>query len=71
MFRTHSGACHPRVTVGIGEINISIDKNVLVIRGASCQNKRAQDQNFDRDEDDAGGSLHKIDNRKSAIENRK
>ena len=71
VFGAHSGARHPGVTIGVGEINISIDKNVLIIRAASCDNKRAQDQNFDRDADDAGGSLHKIDNRKSAIENRK
>ena len=55
MFCTHSGARHPGVTIGVGEINISIDKNVLIIRAASCENKRAQDQNF---ESDKNGSKH-------------
>ena len=71
MFGTHSDSRHPCVTIGVGEINISTGKDILIISAARPQNQRSQDYEFDRDEEDAGQSLHKVENRKSAIENRK
>src|SRR2546423_4328105 len=71
MFNTHPDSRHPCVAIGVGEINISIGKDVLIIRAARPQNQRGQDYELNRDEEDAGESLHKIENRKLAIENRK
>jgi len=71
VFCTHSGARHPGVTIGVGEINISIDKNVLIIRAASGENERGKNYDLNKGEGKKPKSLHKIDNRKSAIENRK
>ncbi len=71
MFGAHARAHHPGVAIGVGVVNISADKDILIIRTARPQNQRSQDYEFDRDEEDAGQSLHKTENRKSAIENRK
>jgi hypothetical protein len=71
MFGTQSDARHPGVTIGVGEVNISIDKDILVIRTASGENECGQDQDLGCGQDKLERSLHKIDNCKSAIENRK
>jgi hypothetical protein len=71
MFGAHSNSGHPRIAIGVGEINIPTDKDVRVIRAACGENERAQDRDLKTDQNDADQSLHKINNRKSAIENRK
>src|ERR1700704_1477739 len=47
MFRTQLRASHARVTIGIGEIDISADKHVLIIRAARRQNQETQNRKFD------------------------
>jgi hypothetical protein len=37
----HSNSGHPRIAIGVGEINISTDKDVLIIRTPSCENECA------------------------------
>src|SRR5437660_8853911 len=69
--RAHPDARHPRVTIRVCEINIPRDKNVRVIGAPRRENQRAQDRNFNCDEDETPKGLHKIDNRKSEIKNRK
>ena len=67
VFCANSHARHARVAVSIGEVNLLIDKDVMIIRAARRENERAQDYDFDGDRK----SSHKFDNRKSKIENRK
>jgi hypothetical protein len=54
MFRAHPRACHPRIAIGVGEINISGDKNVLIISAARCQDQYAENCDFN----DAQGSAN-------------
>ena len=70
-FLDHLCARHARVTIRIGEVNISSDKNVLIIRAARHQNHRAEKRDLKNDERKTSEALHRIDNRKSTIENRK
>ena len=67
MFGADSHARHPRVAIGVAEINISVDENVPIIRAPRCQNECAQD----RDLENADQLLHKTNNCKSQIEDRK
>jgi len=46
MLRAHPYARHPSVTIGIGEINIPHDKDVLIIRAASGQDQYAENGEF-------------------------
>ncbi len=71
MFDAHSHARHPRVAISVGEINISVDENVPIIRAPRCHNECAQNQDLENGQENADQSLHKTDNRKSKIENRK
>ena len=71
MFGADSHARHPRVAIGVAEINISVDENVPIIRAPRCQNECAQDRDLKNGEEDADQLRHKINNRKSQIENRK
>ena len=71
MLYAEPNAHHPRVTIRVREINIPGDKNFLIIRTSWRQNEHAQDRDLDNPQSDATDSLHKIDNRKSTIENRK
>src|SRR6267143_1749837 len=71
MFGAHSDARHPRVAIGVGEINISVDENVPIIRAPRCQNECAQDREFDDEKDAPNHALSQIRNRKSAIRNSK
>src|SRR5262249_30977487 len=64
-------AHHPRVAIGVAEINISVDENVPIIRTPRCQNECAQDRDLENGEENADQLLHKTNNRKSKIENRK
>ena len=67
----HLHARHPRVTIRIDKINVTGDKNILIIRAARCQNQRTENYDFNDRNRDASGSLHAADNRKSLIGNRK
>ena len=67
MFSTNSRAGHTRVAVGIGKVNLPINKDVMTVRASRRENERAQDYDFDGDRK----SSHKFENRKSKIENRK
>ena len=71
LFPDHPGARHARVTIRIDEVNVSGDKDVLIIRAASRQNHRAEKRDLENDERKTSEALHRIDNRKSTIENRK
>ena len=71
LFPDHLRARHTRVTIRIDEVNIPGDKNVLIIRAARRQNHRAQKRDLKNDERKTSEALHRIDNRKSTIENRK
>src|SRR6266550_6941275 len=71
LFADHPGTRHARVTIRIDEVNISGDKNVLKIRAARRQNHRAEKRDLKNNERETSEALHRIDNRKSTIENRK
>src|SRR5438093_8886736 len=49
----HLRARHPRVTIRINEVNVSGDKNVLIIRASRCQDQRAQKRDFNCAQDSA------------------
>src|SRR5437588_618062 len=46
MFRAHPHARHSRITIGIREIDVSRDKNVLIICAACRQDQQAENSNF-------------------------
>ena len=71
LFPDHLGTRHARVTIRIHEVNIPSDKNVLIIRAARRQNHRAEKRDLENDERKTSEALHRIDNRKSTIKNRK
>src|SRR5215216_8097033 len=71
LFPDHLSTRHARVTIRIDEVNISGDKNVLMIRTARRQNYGAEKRDLKNDERKTSEALHRIDNRKSTIENRK
>ena len=71
IFPDHLGTRHARVTIRIDEVNIPSDKNVLIIRAARRQNQRAEKRDLKNDERKTSEALHRIDNRKSTVENRK
>ena len=49
----HLHARHPRVTIGIDEVNIARDKDVLIIRASRCENQRAENCDFENAQDSA------------------
>ena len=57
MFRAHPHACHPCVTIRVGEINIPGDKNILIIRAARCQDQDAENCDFN---DALGSANHRF-----------
>jgi hypothetical protein len=65
----HPHTCHARVAIGIHEINIPANKNVLIIRAARCEDQRAE--NYDFDESKAYPNHFTIPNPASAIGNPK
>ena|SRR5438552_5500487 len=69
MFRAHLHTRHPRVTIGIGEINISSDKNVLIIRAACREDQHAENCDFDDAQDSA--NHHAIPNPQVPMRNPK
>jgi hypothetical protein len=71
MFGAHSRPRHPRVTIGIREINIPRDEHLLVVRAPRRQNERAQEEKFNDRKRTPRKSSHKIDNDKSRNQNRK
>jgi hypothetical protein len=71
LFPDHLGTRHARVTIRIREVNIPGDKNVLIIRAARRQNHPAEKRDLKNDERKMSKALHRIDNRKSTVENRK
>jgi hypothetical protein len=71
LFPDHLGTRHARVTIRIHEVNVSGDKNVPIIRASRRQNQRAEKRDLENDERKTSEALHRIDNRKSTIENRK
>jgi hypothetical protein len=46
----HPHARHSRVTIRVHEVNVSGDKDVLIIRAAACENQRAENYDFDDSE---------------------
>jgi len=70
-FLAHPRACHSRITVCIGEINVPGDKYILIIRAPGRQNHHAKHRNLDNGQTDACDLLHDIDSRKSKIKDRK
>jgi hypothetical protein len=71
LFSDHLRTRHARVTIRIHEVNIPGDKNVLMIRAPRRQNQRAEKRDLENDQRNTSEALHRIDNRKSTIENRK
>src|SRR5215831_3409664 len=71
MFHTHSDSGHPRITIRVREIDVSSHKNVPIIRAARYQNQCAEKRDFKSDKSKTAELLHRTDNRKSAIQNRK
>ena len=65
----HPHARHPRVTIGIDEVNVPGDKNILIIRAACCQDQRAEKRDFDDAQDSANHVA--IPNPQSTIRNPK
>jgi hypothetical protein len=53
MLQAHSHARHSRVTIGICEIDVSRDKNILIIRAARRQDQHAKDCDLDDAQDSA------------------
>ena len=49
MFGAHARARHPGVTIDVDEVDISIDKDVLIIRRPRRENERGQDKNLKDD----------------------
>jgi hypothetical protein len=50
MLEAHPDARHPRVTVGIREVDLPVDENIRVIRAPRRQNKRRENDDLnDRD----------------------
>ena len=41
MLLANAHPCHPRVTIRIGEINVTGNEHILIIRAPGCQNERA------------------------------
>ena len=64
-------ARHARIAIAIDEVNISGNEDVLIIRAACRQNEHAQERDFKNDQCKSSERSHSIDNRKSAVENRK
>jgi hypothetical protein len=69
VFRAHLHTRHPRVTVGIGEVNISSDKNVLIICAACRQDEYAENCDLNDAQDCANHPS--ISNPQSAVRNPK
>src|SRR2546430_3210117 len=69
MLRAHSRARHARIAIGIGEINIPSEKDILIIRAARRQDQRTQDYKLDEDDDLSEHRL--ISNPQSEIDNPK
>src|SRR5262249_40095941 len=67
----HLRTRHARVTICIDEVNISGDKNVLIIRAGCSQNQRAEKGDLKDDQRKPSDASHRNDNCKSTIENRK
>jgi hypothetical protein len=42
MIRTNPDAGHSRIAIGVGKINISTGKNVLIVRAARRKNERGE-----------------------------
>jgi hypothetical protein len=51
--RAQPHARHPRITIGVGEINIPDDKNILIVRAACRQDQYAEDYDFNGAQDSA------------------
>src|ERR1700731_1497115 len=45
MLQAHSGAGHARIAIGVGKINLAVNKNVLMIRAARRENEHAENNN--------------------------
>ena len=69
VFEANARVCHPRIAIGIDEIDLSAEKNVTVIR-ASCDKNQGADENDFRKEGKAPPHVpfySEIRNRKSEI----
>ena len=69
ILRAHPNARHPSVTIGIGEINIPSDKDVLIIRAASRQDQYAENCDFNDAQDST--NHHAIPNPRLKMRNPK
>src|SRR5438445_13191171 len=59
MLRAHPDTRHARVAIGIGEISVPSNKNVLIIRAARAENQGAQDYNLNCGSGVTRGCLHR------------
>src|SRR5262249_55219444 len=64
-------ACHPRITIRIDEVNVPLYKNVLIIRAPRRNDERGENCDFKTEQRKTSDPLHRIDDCKSPIENRK
>ncbi len=48
MFKANPGPRHSRITIGINEIDFSVEENVAVIRASRDQNERADKKDLER-----------------------
>jgi hypothetical protein len=46
MFEANPRACHPRIAVGINEIDLASEEDVAVIRAPCDKNERADENDF-------------------------
>ena len=46
MLRDHPRTAHPRITIGVEEIDFPANENVLMIRAPSRENQRGQKRDF-------------------------
>jgi hypothetical protein len=46
-------ACHARVTIRINEVNVSSDKDILIIRAPRCESQRGEKKDLNYRDDSA------------------
>ena len=71
LFLDHLRTRQARVAIRIGEVNIPSDENVLIIRAPCRQDEGAEERDLENYQSETSQALHRTDNYKSTIENRK
>ena len=66
----HPDTRHSRVTIRVGEINISTHEDILIIRAPRRKDERAEYCDLQKRQNEMSKSQHAIDNRKTEDKNR-